>query len=257
MRKVAKLAKSEKNLVLGTVSTRVELALLLGFLFSTPLTAFFVFILGSEHREWWALANSYCFSSAYCLLYLWPLIGPRGDASNAERLDAATRNWIIWLSCFTQISFQIPHNLFTGALSRSRGSLVEWPFYAYALSDSRWAAYDTVWPDGKTVGLPPEVWLINLNDAGFGLLVFCLYLRARSVASQPAAFPRARLLLALAVLWRDATLFRETFEYLVVQHHGAGYPFTTVDPDYRGHAIACLCECTSRLKTRINPSSIR
>ena len=57
---------------------------------------------------------------------------------------------------------------------------------------------------------------------------------------EAATAARTRLLLALVVVWRDATLFRENVEYMVLQHHVAGYPFTTRSATYRPHAIACL-----------------
>jgi hypothetical protein len=232
------------GLILGSVRSPAELLFLVIFLGSTPVSAFAVYALGSVHREWWAIANTYGFAGAYCLLYLWPLLSPaRGAASLAERVDAATHNWIVWLSCFTQIAFQIPHNLCTATLASSRGSLLEWPFYAYGLSDARWAAYTTRWPDGRTIGLPPEVWLINVNDASFGAVVLWAFVRARSHSMAPhsMASHKARILLALVLMWRDATLFRETVEYLMLQHHGTGYIHTvTGDSSLRPHAIVCL-----------------
>ena len=52
--------------------------------------------------------------------------------------------------------------------------------------------------------------------------------------------PARALFFVLTLLFRDATLFRETVECLLVQHHMAGYPHTVADPLLRAHAIACL-----------------
>ena len=233
-------AEAHTGFFLGTAHSNVEVGFLLIFLTSTPVAVMAVYFFGGT-REWWALANSYAFSTAYCLLYLWPLLGPRKGASARQRLDAAMRNWIVWLTCFTQLIFQVPHNVLTSSLRSLRGSMFEWPFYSYALSDSRWTAYETEWPDGR-VGLPPEVWLINVNDATLGLLVLCAYVAAHTARlNSPLHTARRRhLLLIVIVTIRDATLFRETVEYMWLQHHLAGYPFTTQDPRYRPHAIACL-----------------
>jgi hypothetical protein len=246
-------SNTAEGLIAGTALTRIEVGLLAVFLGSTPLTLLAQALLGGE-RAWWALANSYSFSAAYCLLYAWPLVRPWPGATWATRLHAATSNWIVWLTCFTQILFQIPHTILPSTLSLRRGSALEWPFYAYGLSDARWTAYES----DATTGLPPEVWLININDASLGVLVLIAYVRARRAAAAAAAAAaaprssvgataelrasaaRAHVALALATLFRDATLLRETVEYMGLQHHKASYPHTTGHPSYRAHAIACL-----------------
>ena len=222
--------------------SRAEHALLAVFLLSTPIAAAAHYGFQTD-RDIMALANCYAFSSAYCLLYLWPLLFGRG--SFAERLDAAQANWVVWVSCLTQIVFQIPHNAFTQLLLERRGSLIEWPFFAYGLADVRWATYtDPFWQARNgdsagwfttvtdSAGLAPEVWLINLNDGLLGLLVFLAFLAARR-------WPRFHSGFVLLTLFRDGTLFRENCEYMFM-HHYARYPFTTAVPRYRPHAIACL-----------------
>ena len=106
--------------IFGTAGTNAEKLFLLIFLGSTPITAVAVFRFDQD-RDWWAIANSYAFSSAYCALYLWPLLAPRGSASVAARIHAAQLNWMVWLSCFTEIVFQIPHNLCTRMLAARHG----------------------------------------------------------------------------------------------------------------------------------------
>ncbi len=212
--------------------SRVEAVCLATFLASTPVAVYAVFALGGD-REWWALANSYSFSTAYVVLLVWPLV--------CGRLDAAVANWVVWLTCFTQIVFQIPHNALVRTLHSRRGSLLEWPFFAYGVSDARWSTYtDRFWgvraAAADDVGLPPEVWLINWNDGFLGLVVLLALLAARR--APPASAPRLFFLLAL--LFRDATLFRENLEYMLLQHHMPGYPHTTSDPARRPHALACL-----------------
>ena len=55
------------------------------------------------------------------------------------------------------------------------------------------------------------MWLINLNDAGLGVVVALAYVWVRRWPAAKAPRGRARAVLALAVVFRDATLFRETF----------------------------------------------
>jgi hypothetical protein len=103
----------DTGLIAGSVRSLAELLFLIVFLISTPVSAFAVFALGSVHREWWAIANTYGFAGAYNLLYIWPLLM---GTKSGDRIDAATHNWIVWLSCFTQVAFQIPHNLLTATM---------------------------------------------------------------------------------------------------------------------------------------------
>ena len=105
------------------------------FLLSTPLSCYAVFGLGYS-RGWVAIANSYVFSLAMLGLYVLPLL--RLGAPAEERLHRATLNWIVWLSVFTEVVFQIPHNVFVAQLHAARGGLLEWPFFSYGLSDGRW-----------------------------------------------------------------------------------------------------------------------
>jgi hypothetical protein len=95
-----------------------------------------VFYLGLD-RDNVAIWNTYGFSLGMIGLYLAPLLCMH-DWTNA--LHRATINWI-YLSCFTEVAFQIPHNLFPGPLHRNRGSMLEWPFAAYGVCDGRWKTY--------------------------------------------------------------------------------------------------------------------
>jgi hypothetical protein len=199
------------------------------FLASTPVATLNVFGLGKD-RAYWAVVNNYCFSIGMCGMYLYPLLSPltMHRLGFQRRLHRATMNWIIFLSVFTEVAFQIPHSLLAGFFHRNRGSLFEWPFHAYGLSDDRWSNYH------NGTGLAFEVDLINANDAGLGLLVglaLWRYLGTRT--------PDARIALVLATLFRDATLWRETVEYML-DHHKKGYAHSTRDALYRPHAIACL-----------------
>lgn len=178
-----------------------------------------------------AILNSYGFSSAMIAMYLYPFIVPTASPGYdlKNRIHKATMNWIIWLSVFTEVVFQIPHNLFVKNLDVAKGTPLEWPFYSYGLSDSRWSNYH------NGTGLSPEVWLINWNDAGLGILVLIAlvyyYTHQKNVKSTVA--------LVLITLFRDATLWRETVEYMW-DHHRKSYHLTTQDSVYRHHAILLL-----------------
>merc|ERR1719296_85864 len=104
-------------------------------------------------------------------------------------------NWIIWLSCFTQLCFCLPHNLLVEYINSVKGTMYEWPFYAYGLSDTRWDDYN----DGKA--LDPAVMLINYNDGCLGLLVALALL-----ASWISKTRKAEACLILLAVFRDATL---------------------------------------------------
>lgn len=200
------------------------------FFLSSPIAVCCVYVFGCD-RPLCAVANSYAFSAAMICLYTYPFLT---SATWSEKIHAATMNWVVWLSVFTELIFQIPHNLFVRQLHDAKGTPVEWPFYSYGLSDSRWSNYH-----GGS-GLSPEVWLINLNDAAFGLLVVVLYfVHESSKRKSPTAAWRSKILLALVILFRDATLWRETVEYMW-DHHRKHYPHSTDLAEYRGHAIACL-----------------
>lgn len=200
------------------------------FALSTPISALAVFYFDGD-RHVWAILNAYAFSFAMNALYLAPLVLPTKKTLD-ERLDLATEEWVIVLSCFTEIAFQIPHSLATSTFRLHRGGLLEWPFWSYGLSDDRWVAYE-VHEDGA-VSLPRYVNMINANDAILGILVLVAYIawrREKTFAS--------RVLFSLILIFRDATLFRETCEYMY-EHHVNGYPYTSQRSDTRHHAIACL-----------------
>jgi hypothetical protein len=216
------------------------------FLAATPLACVAVYGFGAD-RAAAALCNGCAFSAAFWLLFLSPLVNPfvvvtpraAGSAFRA-RLRLATENWILWLTCFTQIAIQIPHNLFPAFLHRHRGGVVEWAFFAYGLSDRRWSEYT---PDGgKTFALADEVQLINWNDGLLGIVVLLAFLHWRSSnttkkkGNNTGYSKGASVALALAVVFRDATLWRETVEYLG-QHYYSSHAFTTDDPAHRTVAI--------------------
>ena len=93
----------------------LEVLALAAFLLSTPVAAAAVFGFGAD-REIWALINSYCFSSGYCLLYVCPLLLEKGGLE--RRLHKAQMHWVIWLTVFTELLFQIPHNLWCAGIGR-------------------------------------------------------------------------------------------------------------------------------------------
>jgi hypothetical protein len=203
------------------------LALLFG---STPIALLLVYKFEFP-REQAAILNSYAFSIAFWGLYLTPLISPVSTGSFKERLRLSHRNWILYLTCFTE-AIQIVHSLSCSFLYAARDQPQEWAFYAYSLSDKRWRDYS---PDGgRSYGLPFEVNLINLNDGLLGFVVLCCWLYWNREST-----PRTSAVLALAVVFRDATLWRETVEYLL-QHHFQGYPYSTAHPALRPHAIFLL-----------------
>lgn len=200
------------------------------FFLSSPVAVYCVYML-QYNRPLCAVVNSYAFSIAMICLYLYPFLS---NLTWEHRIHKATMNWIVWLSVFTEVVFQIPHNLFVKQLHEAEGTPIEWPFYSYGLSDSRWSNYH-----GGT-GLAPEVWLINVNDAFFGILVGLFYIwYLRSLNKSPFESCKVKVMFAIIVLFRDATLWRETVEYLW-DHYRKGYPYTTDLVGYRTHAIACL-----------------
>lgn len=203
----------------------VKYVCLFVFFVSTPISQAFVFLLGKE-REKWAIINGYAFSIPMVVLYIYPFFF--SQLSFPQKLEVATTNWIIWLSVFTELLFQIPHNLLVSQLHSIQGSALEWPFYSYGLSDSRWNEYN-----GGS-GLDAEVWLINANDfiLGAAVAVAMLYNHRRKS-------DKSFVIFALLVIFRDATLWRETVQYMF-DHHRLGYPYTTNNPDYRIHAILIL-----------------
>lgn len=108
---------------------------------------------------------------------------------------------------------------------RPRGS---WPFWAYALADARWLQFDAL-----SKALPAVVWLINVNDFGLALVTLGALLWAARAQSRGA-----RVAAWVLLVFRDATLWRETVEYLW-DHHRLGYPHTVAGP-LRPHSIAAL-----------------
>jgi hypothetical protein len=110
---------------------------------------------------------------------------------------------------------------------------LEWAFYSYSLSDSRWRDYTQ--DHGHIFTLPFEVNFINWNDGLLGMMCITLWAWSKAKPSR-----KSHCSLALAVLFRDATLWRETVGYLL-HHHRGGYVYnTTSDPLLRPHAIYLL-----------------
>jgi hypothetical protein len=204
---------------------------LLVFFGSTPMSLAVLHLQSGADKIVCALANGYGFSMGYVMLYLGALLlstrnsstqGRRG--SWRDRLHVAHLWWVYLLTIFTQIVFQMPHNLLPTWLHEHKGCVIEWPFFSYGLSDQRWSDYHA----GASVGLDPAAWLINVNDAGLGVLCLLAILFADRTSA------------VLLLLFRDATLFRETVEYMW-DHHRLGYPHTIQEPAWaRPHAIAIL-----------------
>jgi len=198
-------------------------------LFSTPLVALFVFQLQvAKELEWWMTLNSYCFSTAMVMLWVYPFVWP-GCGSFYERALMATRHWHWYLGGLVVVAFQSLHNWGAPLLHAHRGRPLNWSFEAYALSDSRWIDYN----DGR--GLDDYVFAINCNDVGLASLTLLFTVIARIRLGSWTAF--SPLVTAMA-LFRDATMWRETVEYLWSQHV-EGYPYSTNGP-YRMHGIANL-----------------
>jgi hypothetical protein len=199
------------------------------FFMSTPVAVVAHYVYNIDRAQC-AIWNSYGFSTAMIAMYIYPFLIPLSkEYTLNHRIHKATMNWIIWLSVFTEVVFQIPHNLFVKQLHAAKGTPLEWPFYSYGLSDFRWNNYH----DGT--GLSPEVWLINWNDAGLGLVVLATLLFYYGSKKNT----QSTIALVLATLFRDATLWRETVEYMW-DHHRKDYPLTTQDPEYRPHAVLLL-----------------
>jgi hypothetical protein len=196
------------------------------YLLATPLSAHAVYTFGG-HREFWALANSYTVGVAHCVIYFYPLLLPRATSAVGfeARLHRATMHWATFLSTFTALTAQLCHNLFQRQLSGS--DALAWPFFCYALSDSRWNSYP----------LTDSVTLINANGAALGLLVGLALAWQRW--STGSCWARPSVASALVIVFRDATLFRGTIEYML-DHHRSGYALTVTDPALRPHAIAIL-----------------
>jgi hypothetical protein len=61
-----------------------------------------------------------------CGIYFMPIIAIFSKKGFNERLDNATISWIRYLSIFTAVFFQIPHNLLAHHLNTIKGQLPEW-----------------------------------------------------------------------------------------------------------------------------------
>eukprot|EP01128_Nolandella_sp_AFSM9_P006841 TRINITY_DN3600_c0_g1_i1.p1 TRINITY_DN3600_c0_g1~~TRINITY_DN3600_c0_g1_i1.p1 ORF type:complete len:260 (-),score=36.10 TRINITY_DN3600_c0_g1_i1:175-933(-) len=203
----------------------LSLALLL---LSTPLSCYYVYVQG-ELREDFAVANAYTVALGMLGLYLAPLLTVFERVSFKKRLHAATLNWAA-ISTSLALLVQLPHILGARFLDSVRGSMWEWPFFVYGTCDSRWSDYR----DGY--GLVPTVSLINLNSVMFALALIVAYWYK---TSKGYATFRSSVPFILVLVFRDATLFRQTLEYLWL-HHRLEYPFTTSEVLYRVDSIIAL-----------------
>ena len=92
---------------------------------------------------------------------------------------------------------------------------------------------------------PAQVSLINWNDTLLGALVCGALIQvwrqqgtdARSILAGSWRQGPTSIPLVLTLLFRDATLWRETVEYMW-DHYRLDYPHTTTDPVLRPHGIA-------------------
>mmetsp|Transcript_2993 Transcript_2993/g.7119 ORF Transcript_2993/g.7119 Transcript_2993/m.7119 type:complete len:299 (+) Transcript_2993:70-966(+) len=182
----------------------VELVSIALFTLSTPV--FFGFVEAGYNHHVMAVLNSYAFSFGMIGLYVWPFCSRKwGDA-----LHRATTNWIE-LSAFTEVVFQIPHILVPQWLDSKKGSIIQWPWVAYSVCDNRWKMFKPV---------PAVVDAININDAVCGVLVLlAMYRSLRDKCD------RSKATFVTLVLFRDATLFRETVEYMW-DHYTSDYKHT-------------------------------
>jgi len=196
---------------------------------STPLVSLIVHGLEwSRDLTFWQTVNAYAFSTALCALWVYPLVWP-GYGSFFRRANMATQHWHWFLSGVVVVLFQALHNWGAPLLHAHKGRPLAWSFEAYALSDSRWTEFN----DGA--GLDDYVFAINCNDVGLSFIALvALYVERRRLGSWTAFSP----IVTTIALFRDATMWRETVEYLY-QHHSLGYPYTT-QGEYRAHAIANL-----------------
>ena len=118
-------------------------------------------------------------------------------------------------------------------------------------ADNRWNKYN----GGN--GLEPEVWLINVNDGLLGVVVAAALFHHFRSTGPLDRWSHASKAVVLLTLLRDATLLRETIEYVdshasvarcsisrvgryMWDHHRKDYPHTTTDPALRPHGIALL-----------------
>ena len=85
------------------------------------------------------------------------------------------------------------------------------------------------------------MWLINANDATLGVLVLAVFAALSHARRRPPGERRGwEVGFVLVVLFRDATLFRETVEYMW-DHHRSGYALTSMArPELRPHYVAAL-----------------
>ena len=75
-------------------------------------------------------------------------------------------------------------------------------------ADNRWNKYN----GGN--GLEPEVWLINVNDGLLGVVVAAALLHHFRSTGPLERWSHASKAVVLLTLLRDATLLRETIEYV-------------------------------------------
>jgi hypothetical protein len=196
---------------------------------STPVVVVLLHITHTvSDVDLWATINAYAFSTAMVLLWVYPFVWP-GCGSFYERALMATQHWHWYLAGIVVVAFQSLHNWGAPLLHAHKGQPLAWSFEAYAMSDRRWTEFN----DGR--GLDDYVFAINCNDVGLSAIALLATLIERIRLGSFSAFSPIVTVLAL---FRDATMWRETMEYLY-EHHRLGYPHTISGP-YRPHAIANL-----------------
>lgn len=173
-------------------------------------------------------------------LFIYPFILLLFGMYNGKQcLNKAVQNWI-YLSCFEEVIFQIPHNVFSKYIYSIQGSgnLLEYPFYVYGLSDSEWNNYY------YGSGLSWQVFTCNTFEGGSGLILTLLQIYLYLFDSPKNKkinnrMSNMRLIFILLVVFRDAGLFRQTVSYLLDQHV-ANYPYSIQHNLYRNFAVAGL-----------------
>ena len=153
-------------------------------------------------------------------LYFLPIISIFSKKGFIARLEEATLTWIKYLSIFTAVFFQIPHNLMAHHLNSMKGEIFEWAFASYALSDSRWNNYT----HNSLYGLAPEVWLINWNDSLLSLIVLFFMILAFLFRKSKSA-NKFNLIFILSVLFRYINLKKKNQKANTISSHSKKFFF--------------------------------
>jgi hypothetical protein len=196
-------ARSKSKSVMS--GPREPLYVLLAILcLSSPITSYIVRVahIGVD-VEWWMVLNSYLFSSAMTLMWVYPFVWP-GCGSFRNRLRMATQHWHWVLGSVVVAVFQSIHNFAVPVLHANVGTPINWPFEAYSLSDDRWDDYN----EGNGIA-HDMIWYINCNDVFWATSSLVAMAYARYQLGSWTAFSP---LVTVVALFRDATVWRETVE---------------------------------------------